>query len=35
MSVPTLTMFKGGEAVSSVAGAKPKSALINLIESAF
>jgi len=34
MSVPTLTMFKGGEAVSSVAGAKPKGALINLIESA-
>ena len=35
MSVPTLTMFKGGEPVSSVAGAKPKGALINLIESAF
>ena len=34
MSVPTLTMFKGGEAVNSVAGAKPKGALINLIESA-
>jgi thioredoxin 1 len=33
--VPTLTMFKGGEAVNSVAGAKPKGALINLIESAF
>ena len=35
MSVPTLTVFKGGEAVNSVAGAKPKGALINLIESAF
>ena len=34
MSVPTLTMFKGGEAVSSVAGAKPKGVLVNLIESA-
>jgi thioredoxin 1 len=35
MSVPTLTMFKGGEPVNSVAGAKPKGALISLIESAF
>ena len=34
MSVPTLTIFKGGEPVSSVTGAKPKSALINFIESA-
>jgi thioredoxin 1 len=34
MSVPTLTIFKGGEAVSSVTGAKPKSALVNFIESA-
>ena len=34
MSVPTLTIFKGGEPVSSVAGAKPKGALVNLIESA-
>ena len=34
MSVPTLTMFKGGEAVNSVAGAKPKGALVNFIESA-
>ncbi len=34
MSVPTLTVFKGGQPVSSVAGAKPKGALINLIESA-
>lgn len=34
MSVPTLTMFKGGEAVSSVTGARPKSVLVNFIESA-
>jgi thioredoxin 1 len=34
MSVPTLTMFKGGEAVNSVTGAKPKSVLVNFIESA-
>ncbi|WP_033345391.1 thioredoxin [Catenuloplanes japonicus] len=34
MSVPTLTIFKGGQPVKSVAGAKPKGALINLIESA-
>ena len=34
MSVPTLTIFKGGERVNSVAGAKPKSFLVNFIESA-
>jgi thioredoxin 1 len=34
MSVPTLTIFKGGEPVNSVIGAKPKSALVNFIESA-
>ena len=34
MSVPTLTIFKGGEAVNSVTGAKPKSVLVNFIESA-
>ncbi len=34
MSVPTLTMFKGGQPVQSVAGARPKSDLIRLIESA-
>lgn len=34
MSVPTLTVFKGGEPVRSVTGAKPKSDLIRLIESA-
>jgi thioredoxin 1 len=35
MSVPTLTVFKGGEPVQSVAGAKPKGDLVRLIESAF
>lgn len=35
MSVPTLTVFKGGEPVNSVAGARPKSDLVRLIESAF
>jgi thioredoxin 1 len=34
MSVPTLTVFKGGEPVQSVAGAKPKGDLLRLIESA-
>ncbi|MFI5936119.1 thioredoxin [Actinoplanes sp. NPDC051494] len=34
MSVPTLTLFKGGQPVNSVAGAKPKGALVNFIESA-
>jgi thioredoxin 1 len=34
MSVPTLTVFKGGEPVQSVAGAKPKGDLVRLIESA-
>ncbi|WP_430784757.1 thioredoxin [Actinoplanes sp. G11-F43] len=33
MSVPLLTMFKDGERVNSVAGAKPKSFLVNFIES--
>ncbi|SDT73724.1 thioredoxin [Actinoplanes derwentensis] len=33
MSVPTLTIFKDGERVNSVAGAKPKSFLVNFIES--
>jgi thioredoxin 1 len=32
MSVPTLTLFKGGEPVQSILGAKPKSELIRLIE---
>lgn len=34
MSVPTLTVFKDGQPVQSVAGARPKSDLIRLIESA-
>ena len=34
MSVPTLTIFKGGQPVQSVAGAKPKGDLVRLIESA-
>jgi thioredoxin 1 len=32
MSVPTLTVFKGGAPVTSVAGAHPKSTLIRLLE---
>jgi thioredoxin 1 len=35
MSVPTLTVFKDGEPVQSVAGARPKGDLVKLIESAF
>lgn len=34
MTVPTLTVFKGGEPVQSVAGARPKSDLVKLIETA-
>jgi thioredoxin len=34
MSVPTLTLFKGGKPVQSVAGAKPKAEIIRLIEAA-
>ncbi|HEY8533342.1 MAG TPA: thioredoxin [Micromonospora sp.] len=34
MSVPTLTVFKGGQPVQSVAGAKPKSDLVKMIEAA-
>ena len=34
MSVPTLTVFKDGQPVSSVAGARPKGDLVRLIESA-
>jgi thioredoxin 1 len=34
LSVPTLTVFKGGEPVQSVAGARPKGDLLRLIESA-
>ncbi|MEU5563116.1 thioredoxin [Micromonospora musae] len=34
MSVPTLTIFKNGQPVQSVAGARPKGELLKLIESA-
>jgi thioredoxin 1 len=34
LSVPTLTIFKGGQPVRSVAGARPKGDLVRLIESA-
>jgi thioredoxin 1 len=34
MSVPTLTVFKDGQPVSSVAGARPKSDLVRLVEQA-
>ncbi len=34
MSVPTLTIFKNGQPVQSIAGAKPKGELLKLIESA-
>jgi thioredoxin 1 len=34
MSVPTLTIFKGGQPVNSVAGARPKRDLVKLIEEA-
>ena len=33
MSVPTLTIFKGGQPVQSIVGARPKSALLRMIES--
>jgi len=32
LSVPTLTVFKGGQPISSVAGARPKSDLVRLLE---
>jgi len=34
MSVPTLTIFKGGEPVQSVIGVQPKNTIIKMIESA-
>jgi len=34
MSLPTLTIFKNGEPVKQVIGAKPKRELVRLIESA-
>ena len=34
MSVPTLTVFKGGQPVQSIIGARPKSDLLRMIEAA-
>lgn len=34
MSLPTLTIFKGGEPVKQVVGARPKSELVRIIEAA-
>jgi thioredoxin 1 len=34
MSVPTLTLFKGGQPVQQIVGAHPKGALLRMIESA-
>jgi thioredoxin 1 len=34
MSIPTLTIFKGGEAVQSVLGVQPKGSIVKMIESA-
>lgn len=34
MSVPTLTVFKGGQPVRSLVGAHPKGTLVRMIESA-
>jgi thioredoxin len=34
MSIPTLTVFKGGKPVQSVVGAQPKSQLAKLVEAA-
>lgn len=34
MSVPTITVFKNGEPVGSVTGARPKSELFRMIQSA-
>ncbi|QSB14815.1 thioredoxin [Natronosporangium hydrolyticum] len=34
MSLPTMTIFKDGEPVKSVVGAKPKGELVRLIEAA-
>ncbi len=35
LSVPTLTVFKGGQPVQSLVGARPKGQIMQLIESAF
>jgi thioredoxin 1 len=32
MSVPTLTLFKGGQPVKSIVGAHPKGALLRMLE---
>lgn len=34
MSIPTLTVFKGGQAVQSVLGVQPKGTIVKMIESA-
>jgi thioredoxin 1 len=34
LSVPTLTLFKGGQPLKSVAGAKPKGEIVRLIQTA-
>ncbi len=33
MSIPTLTIFKGGQAVQSVLGVQPKNMIVKMIES--
>jgi thioredoxin 1 len=33
MSIPTLTVFKGGQAVQSVLGVQPKNMIVKMIES--
>jgi thioredoxin 1 len=34
MSIPTITVFKGGEPVQSILGAQPKGQIVKMIESA-
>ena len=34
MSIPTITVFKGGEPVNSILGAQPKGQILKMIESA-
>src|SRR3970282_2300105 len=34
MSIPTITVFKGGEQVNSIIGAQPKGQIVKMIESA-
>ncbi|MDP9239685.1 MAG: thioredoxin [Actinomycetota bacterium] len=33
LSIPTLTVFKGGEAVNSMLGVRPKAAILSMLES--